>query len=390
MRAGRIGLLVFALLTLLSPPLAGSRLSSSNPTPFPQSKAIVGAYWTSRRYDPPKNQWGDILPMVWADDGNEYTVMDDGGTDIPAGGPLWSHSFARVTGKPPNVHFTYIGDPKDPPPHTWVQIAKDMAAHRGPLGPFYSTGLLAAGGNLFATQQLNWNWNTNAPFTGLEGIAYSTDRGRHWHDVAKRFPAPLGNLNFVIRGRGGYFADGYAYAIGTEREFNASTLVIGRARPDIADLTDPAKWQWLSGFSDGSTGQPVFSSQGTAPAPIVSWASHITYPQMAYDAPLHRYLLTFTFQYASTPPSTWKNGSELVILEAPNPWGPFSYVAHEPNFGPSNGYSAGFPVSWISPNGRDLWLKWAANFAGCAPKLDCSGAYGFNYRRLHLVIAGDR
>jgi hypothetical protein len=271
-----------------------------------------------------------------------------------------------------------------------VQISKDLTAHRGPLGPFYSTGLLAVGHTLFATQQLNWNWSANGPFTGLEGIAYSTDRAAHWHDVDKQFPAPLGNLNFVIRGRGGYFPYGYAYAIGTESEFNASSLIIGRAPADAADLTDPAKWQWLSGFGDGAgEQQPQFSSSITAAVPIVNWASHITYPQMAYDAPLHRYLLTFTFSYGSAPPAVWRNGAELVILEAPNSWGPFSFVAHEPMFGPSNGYSAGFPVSWISADGRDLWMKWAANFSGCAPKLDCSGGYGFNYRRLHLKIAGD-
>ncbi len=57
---------------------------------------------------------------------------------------------------------------------------------------------------------------------------------------------------------------------------------------------------------------------------------------------------------------------------------------------PSNGYSAGFPVDWISRNGRDLWLKWAANFDGCAAHLNCTGGYGFNYERMHLTLAGPR
>jgi hypothetical protein len=58
------------------------------------------------------------------------------------------------------------------------------------------------------------------------------------------------------------------------------------------------------------------------------------------------------------------------------------------NFGPSNGYDPGFPLSWISRNGRRLWLKWAANFDGCDARLDCSGGYGFNYRQLQLTVAG--
>jgi hypothetical protein len=73
-----------------------------------------------------------------------------------------------------------------------------------------------------------------------------------------------------------------------------------------------------------------------------------------------------------------------VILEAPTPGGPFSFVAEAHNFGPSNGYGAGFPSQWISANGRDLWLKWAANFDGCAKGLNCSGKYGFNVASVHL------
>ena len=106
---------------------------------------------------------------------------------------------------------------------------------------------------------------------------------------------------------------------------------------------------------------------------------------MTYDKPLGRYLLTFTYSYSSQRPALWTGGAELVILEAPTPSGPFSFVARSSDFGPSNGYDAGFPSQWISRDGRDLWLKWAANFAGCAKGIDCSGKYGFNVARLRLT-----
>ena len=340
---------------------AGAYLSRRNITPFPASKVLLGAMWTSPRYSPPSNQWGDILPTVWADDDDQYTMMDDGGTDVPLSGGLWKHSLARITGNPPRIRLNHVGDPKSPPPHTFKQVKQNPSISLGPLGPYYSSGLLAADRALFATQELDWNWAQNGPFAGLHGIAYSLDHGGHWMAPGKTFPAPLGNLEWVVRGRGGYFPDGYAYAIASEREFNATTLILGRSRADMADITDPAKWQWLTGWQ-GLV--PVFSSSFGAAIPFASWAGHITYPQMAYDAPLHRYLLTFTYSYASVPPAMWKSGSDLVILETPQPWGPFSFVAHEPNFGPSNGYGAGFPINWISRNGRDLWLKWSANFFG--------------------------
>jgi hypothetical protein len=369
---------------------AGTPLSTSNITPFASSSTIVGAEWTSPRYSPPKNQTGDILPTIWADDGHQYTIMDDGGTDVPARGGIWRQSLARITGTPPNIHFKYIGDPSDPGTAP-TSDGNDPQAHDGPLGPYYSIGLVEANGVFYATQQNDWNWNANGTFTGLEGIAYSRDRGAHWKAVNKPFPAPLGNLNWVIRGRGGVYPDGYVYAIATEREFNASKLIIGRARPDVKDITDRRRWQWLTGWNGtGVDRLPVFTSSLGHALPILSWSSHITYPQMVYDAGLHRYLLTFTYSYGSTLPGVWKNGAELVITESRNPWGPFSMVAHDSMFGPSNGYGASFPIKWISPDGRDLWLKWAANFDGCAPKLDCSGAYGFNYRHVHLTLAGDR
>ena len=366
-------------------------LSTKDITPFAPSRLIVGAAWTSPRYGPPSNQRGDILPTVWADDGNQYTMIDDGGTDLRSATALWRQSLARITGAPPKISFQYVGNPDDPPPHTFGEIEKDWALWTGPLGPYYSSGLVEAGGVFYATQENNWDWNANDPFLGLEGIAYSSNHGRTWSFGGKPFPAPLGNLSWVIRGEGGYFQDGWVYAIATEREFNATNLIMGRSRPDVADMTDPAQWQWVSGWTT-QNGElwPTYSSSLSSAVPVISWSAHITYPQMAYDSPIHRYLLTFTFSYAQTPPGIWRDGSDLVILDAPDPWGPFTFVAHQPYFGPSNGYGAGFPLAWISRNGRDVWLKWAANFDGCAPHLDCSARYGFNYGRMHLTLAGDK
>jgi hypothetical protein len=290
---------------------------------------------------------------------------------------------------PPHLVFRHVGNPFTPPPHTWNQIHANPSVWRGPLGPYYSSGLVQIDHVFYATQELDWDWNGNGPFGGLAGIAYSSDNGQRWHFGGKQFPAPLGNVSWVLRGRGGSHPDGYVYALATEREFNASKLIMGRARPGVRNMTDPARWEWVSGLqpSGGST-YPVWSSSLASAVPVVSWDSHITYPQMSYDAPLQRYLLTFTYSYSARPPAIWTRGAELVILEAPHPWGPFSFVARERRFGPSNGYDPGFPLKWISANGRDLWLKWAANWDGCDNGLDCSGAYGFNYRRLHLTLAG--
>jgi hypothetical protein len=241
---------------------------------------------------------------------------------------------------------------------------------------------------LYATQQHDWDWTGNGLFTGLAGIAYSTDHGVTWRSPGKPFGAPLGNLAFVDGGApGGRYPDGYLYAIGTEREFNASRLVLGRVQKGIDNVTDPGRWQWFAGLQTTKDRKrvPLWSGSLASATPVLSWDSHITYPQMTYDRPLHRYLLTFTHSYSSALPGVWTGGAELVILDSPIPWGPFGFVARSSNFGPSNGYGVGIPSQWISSDGRDMWLKWAANFKGCASGLDCSGKYGFNTARLHLT-----
>jgi hypothetical protein len=173
---------------------ASASLLATNNSPFPSSHLIVGARWSSPPYAPPANQSGDILPTVWADDGDQYTIMDDGGTDLPASKGFWRQSIARISGAPPTIHFGHVGDPENPPPHTFAQIKQNPTLWQGPLGPYYSSGLVEANHVFFATQELNWHWNTNSPFAGLQGIAYSTDHGEQWQFGNRQFPAPLGNL----------------------------------------------------------------------------------------------------------------------------------------------------------------------------------------------------
>ncbi len=83
---------------LASAPLAHAYLSTRNISPFPASRTIVGATWTSPRYGPPSNQWGDILPTVWADDDDQYTMVDDGGADVSLPGAVLRATAIELMG----------------------------------------------------------------------------------------------------------------------------------------------------------------------------------------------------------------------------------------------------------------------------------------------------
>ena len=364
---------------------AAQALSTTNNTPFFSSRAIASAQWTSRRFDPPANQFGDILSTSSVDSRSLFVLIDDGGTDT-GGQALWRNHLDRITGTPGRLRFMRVGTM--PPPATWVQITRDPTLWRGAVGSFYSMGFAVVQGVFYATQANDWDWKDNGPFNGLAGIAYSTDQGKHWQAPAKPFLGATGNLNFVQYSSEGAASGDWVYAIATEREFNASTLFLGRAPDTISGITDPAQWQWAEGGPAAVGGEPQWTSSISQAAPILTWTDHITYPRMSYDAGLGRYLLTFTYSYSDTPPGIWQNGSELVVLESAQPWGPFQFVARQPWFGPTNGYDPALPENWISPTGTSVWMIWAANFDGCARGLDCSGAYGFNYRQLNLTPAG--
>jgi hypothetical protein len=373
-------------LTETSTPVAPvpGKLETDDNTPFPSSTLVANATWTTARYGPPWNQFGDILATTSFDGDSLYVMINDGGTNT-AQPARWRNSVARVTGSPGDIEFTPVGD--SGPAKTYAEVHSDENQLGGPLGSYYANGLMAANGILYATQVNNYDWNNNAAFKGLAGIAYSTDKGKHWVSPKKPFPGPTGNLNFVQYGDNAAAPDGYVYAISTEREFNASTLLLGRARADVADVTNPARWQWAAGSRTvAGQARTTWTSAISHAVPVLGWSNHITYPRMSYDAGLRRYLLTFTYSYANHVPGVWTSGSELVVLESPTLQGPFSFVARQPYFGPSNGYDPAFPINWMSPGGTDLWMIWAANFDGCDSGLDCDGTYGFNYRQIHLSL----
>ena len=73
-------------------------VSMENDTPFPDSKVVVKAQWTTPRYFPnPKIQAADIIPVTWASDGQSYVTGDDGSVHQVNGTVV----ISRILGTPP-------------------------------------------------------------------------------------------------------------------------------------------------------------------------------------------------------------------------------------------------------------------------------------------------
>ena len=217
----------------------------SDPTPFPPSRVITGAAGRARATGRRPTRSGTSCRPCGRRTGRSTRSSTTARAISPAT-EVWKQSLARSPGSRRTSTSPTSAIRPLPAPHTFTEIRHQHAPWSGPIGPYYSSGLVEADGTLFATQQNDWQWGFNGPFTGLAGIASSTDHGLTWTTGTKPFPAPLGNLSWVIRGQGGYYSDGWVYALGTEREFNADRIVLGRARPDVAQMTDPSQWQWVS------------------------------------------------------------------------------------------------------------------------------------------------
>jgi len=216
-------------------------------------------------------------------------------------------------------------------------------------------------------------------------------------------------------------------------QFIARYLYLARMAPGTPEhhyeeVVNPLNWEWFAGFDRSDQPTWVAANDAQLAAKIRSlssprdgragcganterclfWnqpaggAGHVNYPHMAFDAALQRYLLTFTdYYYRDIQPPSEKGpmvqgGSELILLEAPHPWGPWSFVLRTPYLGSGNAYGPSVPVQWHrqrTDTGQDLWMIWAANFSGCGkpllvPANLCQGVYGMNLQRLHLTTAG--
>jgi hypothetical protein len=424
--------------------------SVENDTPFPNSHFIVNAQWTTPRYYPnPKVQKADIIPVTWADDGYSYVMGMTGQSTVPAE-PLslpalsvfrlativsrkWTLSFLH--------HDTFLfGCPKSVTPDSCYSVGLTEVNHTF-YAPTYNHGYPVVGDHYRGHARIDYS---PAPLSQTSWVHRTVDfpeavgsgtvsfveigQGVPAHDGCSATAFPHGCI-YAIVSEGGYQdakdPNGIDQFIATE--LYLALIAVGTREHQYQEVTNPLNWQWFAGFDradhpmwtpgndkqlDRHIRSLSFPRQGRSGCRVVTvpclfWeqppghAGHVNYPHMANDRALGRYLLTFgDYYYRDFQPPTVKGpmvqgGAELIVLEAPHPWGPWSFVMRSPYLGSGSAYSPSFPVQWEglrTATGQDLWMIWAANFSGCdkpllVPSDLCQGVYGMNLRRLHLTVA---
>jgi hypothetical protein len=189
----------------------------------------------------------------------------------------------------------------------------------------------------------------------------------------------FGGPSFINFGQNNTNArDGYVYAISSDQWDNGSNLRLGRVAKD--DIMRRDSWEWVCAFSP--FGEPAWSHNLEESIPVLSLHHWLGLPEMVYLASIRRYLLLTWHLHSDFSPD---DGTDLIILEAPEPWGPFSLVHFEENWESKafTPYCPRLPLKWMEANGTTGWLQFSGSWGAFGQK---ELYYRSNVRPFHLKM----
>jgi len=303
---------------------------------IPKSKIIKGLKWLGERLPyPEKDIKGDSYPMTWAYDDNIYAS---------AGDPNWGESpsgldVERFAGGPTDYKITQYNPMKD-------------FVGWGGVGPKPSGMICVDGVFYLAVQNI---FGQPAPHSkksqpGCNAHILSCYNGyNQWYPAYRAIEKPMfpgsrfGGPAFINFGKNNANArDEYIYAVSGDQWDNGSNVRLGRVHKE--HIMEINYWEYVCAFD--KDGAPAWNGSLDEAIPILSIHRFIGMPEMVYLAGIKRYLfLTWRLREDFHP----EMGTDLLILESPEPWGPFS-LAHFEEFWESKEftpYCPRMPLKWM-------------------------------------------
>jgi hypothetical protein len=352
-----LGRVAFAAPTAIHPPYP----------PSPIIERVEFDFTTHRRLAPGSDNW----PTTWADDGHLYSAWGDGGgfggTNSQGRVLL---GVARIEGDAAN----YTGR------NVWGGWKPEHPAQFG--GKSY--GILSVAGVLYL-------WVAPQPNPHLEHsqIAFSSDHGATWRlaDWKFLFAEALTVPTFLNFGRDYAGArDDYVYSYyihpawgpGKANKTTAHTFDVHQpgkiylSRTPKTAILDRSRYEFFSGFgADART--PQWSADATKKQPVFADPNGVGWNlSVSYNAGLRRYALATEH--------TETHAGKFSLFDAPEPWGPWTTVAYEENWGAGHvevsTFYWNFPTKWLSDDGtrftmiftgkntNDSWNTVAGRFVG--------------------------
>ncbi len=324
---------------------------------IPRSRAFRGIEWLSEQvpYPEPEKR-GDTFPVTWAGDDNIYTS---------AGDPVWPDKGSgldveRLAGPAPSYHIER------------VNLMKDYSGWGG-CGP-KPTGLISVHGVLYLAFQ-NMTGCPPLPPNALDimatyghgydaQIVQSLDFGKTWTPNIETISRPMfpgrtfGAPAFINFGKDNFGArDNFVYAISGEGWDNGAHLRLGRVPAN--EILNAGAWQWVSALH--SNNKPDWSTSMAASIPVLTHPGYLGCVDMVYVPKVRRYLVLSWHHKVKCNPDA---GSELIMYDSPEPWGPFTLVHHEDPWGSAelNPYNPRLPLKWLDPVTLEGWMLFSGSW----------------------------
>jgi CubicO group peptidase (beta-lactamase class C family) len=273
----------------------------------------------------------DNWPMTWGDDGHLYTAYGDGWGFDPRVPDKLSLGLARVEGDAEDFRGVNLRS---------ASIEQVGDGERGAK----ASGALMVGGVLYL-------WVRNA---GNSRLAWSRDRGATWTWADWRFTESFGCptfLNYGMNYEGARDCFVYTYAFDADSAYRpADRFVLARAPKER--LAERGAWEFFTGLDPG--GRPGWSADPARSGAVLARPGRCYRSGVSFNPARGRYL------WAQILPE-----KGLAILEAPEPWGPWTTLFEADPWDVDPGESASFPVKWMSADGRTVHLVFSGGDGFC-------------------------
>ena len=217
-------------------------------------------------------------------------------------------------------------------------------------------------------------------------IIYSPNKGNYyWVPGRTTITTPMfpghhfGGPTFINFGQNNDHArDSFVYAVSSDQWDNGSNLRLGRVPAD--SIVRREAWEWVCAFTP--SGEPAWHYDLNEAVPVLSLHQWLSLPEMIYSVSIQRYLL---FSWRLRKDFSPDEGSDLLVFEAPEPWGPF-YLVHLEEYWEGkefNSYCPRLPLKWLNPDGVSGWLQFSGNWGLAGQK---AGFYRSNVRPFRLKL----
>lgn len=280
----------------------------------------------------------DNWPVTWSDDGHQYAFGGDG-RGFCGFSEKRSWMAARIEG----AFDSYRAVDRIGGDCAEFQTSLDGKTHGAPI---------SVGGVIYF-------WFT--PGSGTKGYESSSlyrsiDKLATTEETTVTFTNAshsIAYMGFVNHGRDNDHGDGFVYAIGVEPEETEDIFTdqhdrILLLRVPEGRIEDQSEYEWFTGFDED--GDPSWGEQADRAATYTEVGSVGPFPQMTYVPGLDRYVLTV---------ETGQSTSDMLVLEAANPWGPWNEVVRRENWGTgiqNTVFQWQFAPKWFRNGGRSFTL----------------------------------